>query len=120
MRFVKFEALNKVENEIMRLGTQNVGMPTVCRAHTKFLVYGTSRGVLVLFNHNQDLLAIFPLPPQDEGEVVSVDVHHTGSKIVAGYHSGAVIVWDSNYTQSRSYFSKRKNICTLNCDNRNN
>jgi len=128
--FVKFEALNKVENEIMRLGTQNVGMPTVCRAHTKFLVYGTSRGVLVLFNHNQDLLAIFPLPPQDEGEVVSVDVHHTGSKIVAGYHSGAVIVWDIHKKIHRimkdghvnpvvfvEFYGLQSDVQVISCDN---
>eukprot|EP00736_Rhodelphis_marinus_P006372 Rmarinus@m.27921 len=73
---------------------RDAGLPTACAFHPKLIVVGTSHGLMLIFDHFQQLKTILGSAQGEYGSVTSVDVSGSGDWIVCGHSKGAVVLWD--------------------------
>jgi hypothetical protein len=107
--FLSIDGMSRL-SEALRRFAQNAagsaGSPTAIAVHPKFIAVGTSKSVVLLFDHFQELKGILcrvPLGPQGaipqaaatDGAVTSIDVSPSQDFLVCGYYSGRVALWDT-------------------------
>lgn len=74
------------------------GLPTAIAIHSKFIAIGTSRSIVLVFDHFQVVQQV--LQPtggrsgESDGPVTAIDVSQGSDYLVCGYVSGRVILWD--------------------------
>jgi hypothetical protein len=72
------------------------GLPTALSVHSKFIAIGTDRGLILLFDHFQEVRQILGSTGDAEvdGPITSVDVSSKSDILVSGFASGKIVLWD--------------------------
>mmetsp|Transcript_21775 Transcript_21775/g.44724 ORF Transcript_21775/g.44724 Transcript_21775/m.44724 type:complete len:1644 (+) Transcript_21775:148-5079(+) len=72
------------------------GLPTALSVHSKFIAIGTDRGLVLLFDHFQDVRQILgsTSDAESDGPVTSVDISPKSDFLVSGFASGKLVLWD--------------------------
>lgn len=97
---VRVETLERLSEKLRRNAaslTNGPGLPTSIAVHSKFITIGTSRSLVIVFDHFQEVRQV--LNPsagsgQSDGPVTAIDVSQGTDFAVCGYYSGRVILWD--------------------------
>ena len=90
--------LNLLAKMVQQLGhaRQRDGLPSSCSVSSKFVAVGTTRGVVLLFDFKQNLVAVLGQASDTKarGAVTSVDLSPNNDHLIAGHLSGQLILWD--------------------------
>jgi hypothetical protein len=74
------------------------GTATVVKFTQKFIALGTTRGLVLIFDHNQEMRQVIgssvPTAGRNVYAVSSLEVSAAGDTIFCGYENGEVIIWD--------------------------
>ncbi|KAF0694568.1 Aste57867_14556 [Aphanomyces stellatus] len=79
------------------------GSPTVVAIHPKFIAIGTSKSLVLVFDHFQNIRHVLrntasfhegSSEPYSDGPVTAIDVSPGSDFLVCGYHSGRIVLWD--------------------------
>jgi hypothetical protein len=72
------------------------GLPTAISIHPKFIAIGTSRSLVLVFDHFQEVRQVLgnTSESKDDGPVTAIDVSPGSDFLVCGYSSGRVVLWD--------------------------
>ena len=96
---VKVEVKKHISMQLLRNVNSKAsgpGIPTAISIHSKFITIGTSRSMVLVFDHFEELHQI--LKPATRGEtdgpVTAIDVSSGSDYLVCGYRSGKVVLWD--------------------------
>ncbi|CAN0482820.1 unnamed protein product, partial [Ectocarpus sp. 8 AP-2014] len=101
---VRMENLDAASRQLARnaaYGKHGPGVCTATAAHSKFIAVGTSRGLILLFDHFQEIRHVLGSAagggadgaPADD-PVTSLDMFVGSDYLVAGHGSGRVLLWD--------------------------
>eukprot|EP00903_Cladosiphon_okamuranus_P007783 g7532.t1 len=101
---VRMENLDAASRQLARnaaYGKHGPGVCTAAAAHSKFIAVGTSRGLILLFDHFQEIRHVLGSAggggadgtPVDD-PVTSLDMFVGSDYLVAGHGSGQVFLWD--------------------------
>eukprot|EP00752_Nemacystus_decipiens_P007971 g7124.t1 len=101
---VRMENLDAASRQLARnaaYGKHGPGVCTAAAAHSKFIAVGTSRGLILLFDHFQEIRHVLGSAggggadgaPADD-PVTSLDMFVGSDYLVAGHGSGQVFLWD--------------------------
>lgn len=75
------------------------GTATVVQITSKFISVGTTRGLVLLFDHSQEMRQVIgsstPATSRNSSPVTALDVTASGDVIVCGYNNGEIIVWET-------------------------
>ncbi|KAI9886190.1 MAG: hypothetical protein M1823_001986 [Watsoniomyces obsoletus] len=93
---IKWIKLKKITNQVFsEIGRRNFGSPT-CIVVSAFIAVGTSRGVILVFDYNQNLKSIIG-PGTDavkSGPVLSLAVSTDQTAIAGGHANGGIFTWE--------------------------
>jgi hypothetical protein len=74
------------------------GVATVLSIHSKFIAVGTSRGLILLFDHEQEIRQVIGsavgATARCTAGVSAIDISVNGSVLICGYDTGEVALWD--------------------------
>lgn len=77
------------------------GVALVLYVHLKFIAIGTSRGLILLFDHFQEIRQVIGSNASGAAQTVktnagvsSLDATSAGDIIIAGYENGEILLWD--------------------------
>jgi hypothetical protein len=74
------------------------GVATVISIHAKFIAVGTSRGLILLFDHEQEIRQVIGsavgATARCTAAVSAIDINTAGSMVLCGYDTGEVALWD--------------------------
>ncbi|CAK4068105.1 unnamed protein product [Aphanomyces euteiches] len=79
------------------------GSPTVVAIHPKFIAIGTSKSLVLVFDHFQNIRHVLrntasyqegSSEPYSDGPVTAIDVSPGSDFLICGYHSGRIVLWD--------------------------
>ena len=93
MRWTK---LRKITGQAFsEVGRRNFGRPT-CIAVAAVIVLGTSKGIILVFDYNQNLKSIIGPGTKavESGSITSISVSADYSTIGGGHASGSIFTWD--------------------------
>jgi hypothetical protein len=75
------------------------GTATVVQITSKFISVGTTRGLVLLFDHSQEMRQVIgssaPATSRNSNPVTALDVTASGDVIVCGYNNGEIIAWET-------------------------
>ena len=80
-----------------KVDTAGLGEATCCAIGQRYIVIGTARGVLMVFNHFEQLQMQLGRAVEDgknRGAVSCVDFSANGEQLVCGHIRGVVVMWD--------------------------
>lgn len=121
---VRWTKLNKLNSQAFsEAGKRNFGSPT-CLAVSATIVLGTSKGIILMFDYNQNLKMIigpgtkgwYTLPRDvqtvadsnpavESGPITSVAVSADHTTIAGGHASGSIFTWDTTRGAARPFLS---------------
>ena len=80
---------------LSEVGKRNFGRPT-CIAIAASIVLGTSRGMILVFDYNQNLKSIIGPGTKalESGSITSISISADHSTIAAGHSSGSIFTWE--------------------------
>ena len=80
---------------LSEVGKRNFGRPT-CIAIAASIVLGTSKGIVLVFDYNQNLKSIIGLGTKasESGSITSISISADHSTIAAGHASGSIFTWE--------------------------
>ena len=93
---VRWTKLKKMTAQAFsEIGKRNFGRPT-CIAVSALIILGTSRGIILLFDYNQNLKTIIGPGTKalEAGAITSVSISADHSTIAGGHASGAIFTWE--------------------------
>ena len=74
------------------------GIATVVKFTPKFIALGTTRGLVLIFDHNQEMRQVIgssvPTAGRNVYAISSLEVSAAGDTIFCGYENGEIIIWD--------------------------
>jgi hypothetical protein len=74
------------------------GIATVVHAHEKLLAIGTSRGLILLFDHSQEIRQVIGSSVNStmrcSSAVTAIDFNATSNMLICGHDTGEIAVWD--------------------------
>ncbi|CAM9616752.1 unnamed protein product [Phaeothamnion confervicola] len=70
------------------------GLPTALAVQAKFIALGTSRGLVLLFDHFHEIRTGSGGGGNGDGGVTSLDMCAASDMLVVGYQSGRVALWN--------------------------
>lgn len=74
------------------------GIATVVKFTPKFIALGTTRGLVLIFDHNQEMRQVIgssvPTAGRNVYAISALDVSVAGDLVFCGYENGEIIVWD--------------------------
>ncbi|KAL2016366.1 hypothetical protein VTK56DRAFT_3824 [Thermocarpiscus australiensis] len=94
---VRWTKLNKLNGQIFsEVGRRNFGSPT-CLAVSASIVLGTSKGIILVFDYNQNLkLIIGPgTKAVESGPITAIAVSADHTTIAGGHANGNIFTWDT-------------------------
>ncbi|RYO83800.1 hypothetical protein DL766_001422 [Monosporascus sp. MC13-8B] len=103
---VRWTKLNKLNGQAFsEAGKRNFGSPT-CVAVTASIVLGTSKGIILVFDYNQNLkLIIGPGTRAVEcGAITAIAISADHTTIAGGHENGSIFTWDTSRA-SRPFLS---------------
>jgi vacuolar protein sorting-associated protein 8 len=79
------------------------GLPTCLAFNSKFIAVGTQLGIILVFDLFEVLRQRLGASNHDEnwqgakvnGAITSIDLSHNGEAVIAGYTTGAIVLWDT-------------------------
>ncbi|KAI9591094.1 hypothetical protein BDF19DRAFT_469114 [Syncephalis fuscata] len=87
---IRFDLLTRISDQLYSQEMRNnFGAPTVL-AVGEWLAIGTSSGMVVLYDHTQNLRTIL----RHTGVVTAVAVAANGFFVMAGFANGSIVIWD--------------------------
>lgn len=93
---VRWTKLRKMTVEAFsEVGKRKFGRPT-CIAIAASIALGTSKGIILVFDYNQNLKSIIGLGTKavESGSVTSISISADHSTIAAGHASGSIFTWE--------------------------
>ena len=93
---VRWTKLRKMSGHALsELGKRSFGRPT-CIAIAAAIVMGTSKGMILIFDYNQNLKSIIGPGTRaiESGAVTSISISADHSTIAGGHASGSIFTWD--------------------------
>ncbi|CCI47046.1 unnamed protein product [Albugo candida] len=96
---VKVESMEAISRQLFKnwdMKENGPGSPTVIAIHSKFIAIGTSRSLVLVFDHFQNIRQVLgtTADAQSDGPVTAIDVSPGSDFLVCGYQSGRVVLWD--------------------------
>jgi hypothetical protein len=74
------------------------GTATVVKFTPKFIALGTTRGLVLIFDHNQEMRQVIgssvPTAGRNIYAITALEVSVSGDTIFCGYENGEIIIWD--------------------------
>ena len=103
---VENRPMNDVSNSICKHIEKDAkvacGLPTCLAFNSRFIAVGTQLAIILVFDLFEVLRQRLGAPPIDDaytakklGSITSLDLSYNGEVIVAGYTSGALLLWDT-------------------------
>jgi vacuolar protein sorting-associated protein 8 len=95
---VRWTKLRKLNGQAFsEVGRRNFGSPT-CIAVSATIVLGTSKGIILMFDYNQNLKMIIGpgTKAAEAGAVTAVAVSADHSTVAGGHANGSIFTWDTN------------------------
>lgn len=97
----ELEALSSQLRRNAQFKQHGPGVATVLFVHLKFIAIGTSRGLILLFDHFQEIRQVIGSNTNTAAQTVktnaavtSIDSTTAADVLVAGYDNGEVLLWD--------------------------
>ena len=118
LKYVEIDTINRDLRKYFLTHSFGSIIATVMITHPKYLAIGTSKGVILLFNHSYELIVtmtpnvlsttqkdskmgvgIFSntiLPQSFEllERITAIDINYYGDKLICGYSNGTICLWD--------------------------
>ncbi|CAH0514482.1 unnamed protein product [Peronospora belbahrii] len=99
MGVVKVEPMEAISRQLRKnieFKEYGPGSPTVVAIHSKFIAIGTSKGLVIIFDHFQNIRQVLGNTNDADGDgpVTAVDVSPGSDYLVCGYQSGRIVLWD--------------------------
>mmetsp|Transcript_2322 Transcript_2322/g.3363 ORF Transcript_2322/g.3363 Transcript_2322/m.3363 type:complete len:1798 (+) Transcript_2322:77-5470(+) len=96
---IKLQSMRKISMEFSKKSiTSRVGEPTVIKVSSRMTCVGTSYGLILVFESNQELQCILGSIQSKEKmlgyKVTSLDISAKSDWCIAGYENGSIIIWD--------------------------
>jgi len=98
---VKCIELETLSSQLMRNASykqHGPGIATVVCTPSKFIAIGTSKGLILLFDYNQEIRQVIGSTvahtSRSIAPVTCLSINNTGTTLVCGYESGEVALWD--------------------------
>uniref|UniRef100_M4BTF5 Uncharacterized protein n=1 Tax=Hyaloperonospora arabidopsidis (strain Emoy2) TaxID=559515 RepID=M4BTF5_HYAAE len=90
------EAISRQLRKNIEFKEYGPGSPTVVAIHSKFIAIGTSKGLVVIFDHFQNIRQVLGNTNDADGDgpVTAVDVSPGSDYLVCGFQSGRIVLWD--------------------------
>ncbi|KAF4324050.1 hypothetical protein BBO99_00002310 [Phytophthora kernoviae] len=90
------EAISRQLRKNIEFKEYGPGSPTVVAIHSKFIATGTSKGLVIIFDHFQNIRQVLgnTNDADSDGPVTAVDVSPGSDYLVCGYQSGRIVLWD--------------------------
>ncbi|POM68264.1 Vacuolar protein sorting-associated protein 8 [Phytophthora palmivora] len=90
------EAISRQLRKNIEFKEYGPGSPTVVAIHSKFIAIGTSKGLVIIFDHFQNIRQVLGNTNDADGDgpVTAVDVSPGSDYLVCGYQSGRIVLWD--------------------------
>ncbi|TDH68280.1 hypothetical protein CCR75_004472 [Bremia lactucae] len=90
------EAISRQLRKNIEFKEYGPGSPTVVAIHSKFIAIGTSKGLVIIFDHFQNIRQVLGNTNDTDGDgpVTAVDVSPGSDFLVCGYQSGRIVLWD--------------------------
>ncbi|SPO02353.1 related to VPS8 - vacuolar sorting protein, 134 kD [Cephalotrichum gorgonifer] len=95
---VRWTKLKKLSGQVFsESGKRNFGSPT-CFAIASTIVLGTTKGIILIFDYNQNLkLIIGPgTKAVDCGPIASLAISADHTAIASGHRNGSIFIWDTS------------------------
>jgi hypothetical protein len=102
---VRVEAMETISRQLQKnaqFQQHGPGLPTAVSVHSKFIAVGTSRSLVLVFDHFQEVRQVLgnTAEAKDDGPVTAIDVSRGSDYLVCGYCSGRIVLWDIMKGQS--------------------
>lgn len=98
---LKFGDFGKVSNQLRRntnFKQHGPGIATVIEISSKFIAIGTSKGLVLLFDHGQEIRqvigSVVPVINRCSEKVTAISLNNAGTLILVGYSTGEITLWD--------------------------
>ncbi|KAJ0407353.1 hypothetical protein P43SY_004781 [Pythium insidiosum] len=96
---VKVQAMDAISRQLQKnleFKEHGPGSPTVVAIHSKFIAIGTSKGLVLIFDHFQNIRQVLgnTNDADSDGPVTAIDVSPGSDYLVCGYQSGRLVLWD--------------------------
>ncbi|KDO25972.1 hypothetical protein SPRG_08625 [Saprolegnia parasitica CBS 223.65] len=101
---VKVEPMQTISKQLAKnaeFRENGPGSPTVVAIHPKFIAIGTSKSLVLVFDHFQNIRHVLRNTTMDaghdqysDGAVTAIDVSPGSDFLVCGYQSGRIVLWD--------------------------
>lgn len=98
---LKFIDFNKISDQLRRntnFKQHGPGIATVIEISSKFIAIGTSKGLVLLFDHGQEIRQVIgsavPATNRCSEKVTAVSINNGGTLILVGYITGEITFWD--------------------------
>ncbi|RLN59997.1 hypothetical protein BBJ28_00001358 [Nothophytophthora sp. Chile5] len=90
------EAISRQLRKNIEFKEYGPGSPTVVAIHSKFIAIGTSKGLVIIFDHFQNIRQVLgnTTDADSDGPITAVDVSPGSDYLVCGYQSGRIVLWD--------------------------
>lgn len=94
VRWTKLKKLNG--QAFTEAGRRNFGTPT-CLSVSQNVVLGTSKGIILIFDYNQNLKSIIGLGTKavESGAVTSIAISADHTTVAGGHANGSIFTWDT-------------------------
>ncbi|KAK4040080.1 hypothetical protein C8A01DRAFT_46565 [Parachaetomium inaequale] len=90
---VRWTKLKKLNGQVFsEAGRRNFGSPT-CLAVSATIVLGTSKGIILVFDYNQNIKMIIAV---ESGPITAIAISADHSTIAGGHASGNIFTWDTS------------------------
>ena len=98
---LKFIDFSKISDQLRRntnFKQQGPGVATVIEISSKFIAIGTSKGLVLLFDHAQEIRQVIgsavPATNRCSDKVTAISINNGGTLILVGYTTGEITLWD--------------------------
>jgi vacuolar protein sorting-associated protein 8 len=91
---IRLQLRDVLSKELSRVRMQ-AGIPSAAVMHSRYTAVGTSRGLVLVFDHFQTLVMTLGQPdPRGINPVRSLDMNFDGDFLIAGHDKGQIVVYD--------------------------
>ncbi|TYZ62419.1 hypothetical protein PybrP1_008661 [[Pythium] brassicae (nom. inval.)] len=96
---VKVQAMEAISRQLRKnieFKEFGPGSPTVVAIHSKFIAIGTSKGLVIIFDHFQNIRQVLgnTSDAETDGPITAIDVSPGSDYLVCGFQSGRIVLWD--------------------------